>query len=203
MWTRGFVGVVTARGVLKIGYNHFDSYPEELGKNTFLAVQGWMAGTGGEIEHRAQQAEDLRLVTGDEPPTAEDILKLAPHADRSVSTGKLNDWYVLLRETQGDINAMLDCGYVEDASEFPYDSLFCEWGYLIDFQKRTFEVYEGFQKTPPETGRWAGDRSERSVGQSEYYAVKLIAPFPLGGLPVDVEEFLRVVKGASRYAEES
>jgi hypothetical protein len=201
MGTRGFVGVVTPSGVLKIGYNHFDSYPEELGKNTFLAVKGWMEGTGGEIEHRAQQAEDLRLV-GEEPPTAEDILKLAPNADRAVSTGRVDDWYVLLRNYQGDINGILDCGYVEDASEFPYDSLFCEWGYLVDFEKRTFEVYEGFQKTPPERGRWAGDRSERDVADDSYYAVDMIATFPLGALPADTEEFLRVVKGASGYSDE-
>lgn len=203
MGTRGFVGVVVG-GEVKIGYNHFDSYPEELGKNTYRAVQRWQDGGGGEIEHRLGQARALKVVDTGTPPTAEQRDELAKFADLSVGDRSLTDWYCLLRNTQGDIDAILDCGYLEDAGDFPLDSLFCEWGYLVDFDQRRFEVYEGFRKEPPARGRWAhqrGDRDPLPTGDT-YHPVELIADWPLGALPATLEEFLETVKKASRYADE-
>jgi hypothetical protein len=203
MGTRGFVGVVVD-GEVKIGYNHFDSYPEELGKNTYRAVQRWQDGGGGEIEHRLGQARALKVVNTSTPPTAEQRDDLAKFADLNVGDRSLTDWYCLLRNTQGDIDAILDCGYVEDAADFPLDSLFCEWGYLVDFDKRRFEVYEGFRKEPTTEGRWAGReplREENPVGTT-YYPVQRIADWDLGRLPATLEEFLETVKKASRYADE-
>ena len=62
----------------------------------------------------------------------------------------------LLRGTQGKPGKILRAGYYEDAKEFPLDSLFCEWGYLVDLDAGTLEVYRGFQKSSPTEGRWAG-----------------------------------------------
>lgn len=39
--------------------------------------------------------------------------------------------------------------WLHDSSDFAADGLFNEWTYVVDLDKRTFEVYEGFKKTFP------------------------------------------------------
>ena len=197
MGTRGFVGLVVGEQV-KIGYNHYDSYPEYLGVNVFTTVCRWMS--GDEIEKRVQQAQDLRLVQDDDRPTPEDRIRLAAH--RAPGVGEADSWYELLRDTQGDLDATLDCGVMIDAEDFPLDSLYCEWGYLVDLDRRKLEVYEGFQKVEPSAGRWAGrgpmdEDRDRRLGHN-YYPCNRIVEFDLGALPGDKEEFLRVVKAHRR-----
>lgn len=201
MGTRGFVGVVVGEQV-KIGYNHFDSYPEYLGAQVFDTVARWMS--GGEVEKRVQQAQDLRLVQDEDRPTPEDRIRLGVYRKQGI--GEAGSWYELLRDTQGDLDATLDCGVMIDAEDFPLDSLYCEWGYLIDFGRRKLEVYEGFQKASPTAGRWSGrealdDDRYRRLGHN-YYPVQRIVEFDLGALPGDKEEFLRVVKAHRRKDDE-
>lgn len=37
---------------------------------------------------------------------------------------------------------------LHNSLNFAADSLFCEWAYVLDLDKNTFEVYEGFNKQP-------------------------------------------------------
>lgn len=189
MGTRGFIGFAV-RGQTKLVYNHFDSYPEYLGVNVYKTLKRWLS--SGEIEHRAEQAYKLEAVAPGSKPTAEDRERLRKYSSPGV--GEPGSWYELLRETQGDLDMTLDAGVYEEAGDdWPRDSLFCEWGYLVDLDGRKLEVYEGFQRERPRAGRWKdGDPS------GDYYPVALIATFPFGALPEDEEEFLRVVKEAAK-----
>ena len=73
-----------------------------------------------------------------------------------------------------------------NAYDFASDSLFCEWAYVIDYDKNSFEVYKGLNTTNiSEEDRFYSLYD----GENDYYPVKIIASFLLDQLP-DENEFL-------------
>lgn len=177
MSTRGFITFVV-NGETKTAYNHSDSYPDSLGTH----VLGWLrkAHEGGS----RRLAAELRVVDPLSKPTDEDIERLKPYSNRGVGTQQMDDWYgVLLRGTQGSPAAMLDAGVIEDAGQFPADSVFAEYGYVVDFDGRAFEAYRGFQKEPHDKGRFAAlPLPERANG---FHPVALVASWSFDALPTD------------------
>lgn len=188
MGTRGFVGFV-ADGVEKIAYNHWDSYPEALG----VGVLTWLSGC--DLDRVRLQARALRVVAQDSEPTEEDVRRLARWTNLTVGARDEKDWYCLLRETQGRPGEILEAGVLCDAGQFPRDSLFAEWGYVVDFDASVFEAYRGLQKQPHSRGRFAS-RETWTYGSptTTYYPVALAVSWPLGDLPTE-EEFLDALKG--------
>jgi hypothetical protein len=185
-----------------ITYNHFDSYPSGLGDTVLQWLRGEVENGQAGLDSIRQRVAALTLLNEDDPPTQEDRTRLAEYADLSVSTGQ--DWYSLLRNTQGDPEAILSSGFMIDSHNFPLDSLFCEWGYLVDLDRATFDVYRGFQNSPAAAGRWVGKDVEddhghtRSAGVPDYYAVTLLKSYPLADLPRDLNAVEEEV-----YAEDS
>ena len=172
MGTRGLMGFVVD-GEVKGAYNHFDSYPRGLG----VQVGAFAATLVGErFGEYADAVRGLRLIDEDTEPSESERKNFARFADEGVSTGK--DWYSLLRECQGDPEKTLDSGVLLDGLSFAHDSLFCEWGYLLNFDTGMIEVYRGFQRDPAAVkGRFVSD--ELSNG---YASITLLGnlPFQLG-----------------------
>jgi hypothetical protein len=185
MGTRGFI-TFAVDGTEKTAYNHFDSYPDGLG----LDVLHWLREAVKSPAKLGADVRSLRVVDNNSKPSQEDIVRLKPFTNLSVSTSSTDDWYCLLRDTQGNPAAMLAAGIIEDAHDFPLDSLFAEWGYVIDLDgDGMFEVYEGFQKSQHSRGRFASRYPSRYEGVQYYYPVALKARWPLTALPGD-ETFL-------------
>jgi len=181
MGTRGAVGF-RIDGQDKLAYNHFDSYPDGLGKDVVEFVRGWLKDGRDKMREAARR---LRVVDTNVPPTAADKEALAPHADLGVSNGSLDDWYCLFRKLQGDLDGYLKAGVMPgDGASFVGDSLFCEWAYVVNLDDFTLEVYRGFQKAPHSNGRYASmpiveeDRRKNGIG-TVYHPVALIETFPL------------------------
>jgi len=102
----------------------------------------------------------------------------------------------LHRDCGSDILKMIqDAGGLELKIDktFPADSLFCEWAYVIDLDKGTFEVYEGFNETPLDPQ----ERFATLVGpqdrRSEYHPCRFKYAWPLSALPTQ-EEFLAILE---------
>ena len=67
---------------------------------------------------------------------------------------------------------------------FAGDSLFCEYAYVIDFDRNTFEVYEGFNTEPITEGRFTSD--DPTLKHDDVYEpVKLIKVYDINNLPSD------------------
>jgi hypothetical protein len=183
MGTRGFVGFVID-GTEKIAYNQFDSYPSGLG----ATVLSWLSTAVSDMDALRASVRELRVVEDGSTPTPEDIERLRGFANQNVSTQRLDEWYVLLRETQGQPELMLKAGVIEDASNFPTDSLFAEYGYIVDLDAGSLEAYRGFQRSGHTKGRFA-DRPRADTG---YAPVALAASWPLNELPTE-KDFVQAI----------
>ena len=177
MGTRGAFGFIK-NGVEKVTYNHFDSYPDGLGQSILADL------AGVNIEKLNEAFDRIELVSNDKEPTAEQIEECRDLADKSVSTQRLSEWYVLLRKAQGCIGvywAKNPLPYMINGKDFLQDSLFCEFAYIVNLDTNQLEFYRGFNEKPGGAGRYAGLKREREQGSPvpTYYGVVLKLEIPL------------------------
>ena len=165
-------------GVDKITYNHYDSYPSGLGK----VIQNFIMNT---LEVKLDEIfEKIVMINQNDPISVQDRIRHKEFLDEDVSDGK--DWYSLLRNTQGKLEAYRDTKLVNmiDDRNFMQDSLFCEWAYVYNLDTSKLEIYRGFQTTPQENRYKFQDDNER-----EYYQVALVREVHYADLPdFDMDE---------------
>ena len=182
MSTRGLYGF-RKNGVDKTTYNHFDSYPDGLGADVINFIKKHS------IDELKKFYDRIQMVQEDATPTKEEIKTCvdAGLCNLSVSTQSTNDWYCLLRNVQGDLDALYNSpvAYMIDNSDFIKDSLFCEYAYIIDLYVNILEFYVGFQHEPSILNRY-GTKSENG-----YYPCKMVSFYPLATMNEhSVEEYI-------------
>jgi hypothetical protein len=188
MGTRGISGFFYKKET-KISYNHFDSYPSGLGIQILEFIKdvnelnGW--------DRLKQRVQKLVMVNDDDKPTPAQIKEYDKlgYSDTGVG-GKIEHkldmtWYQLLRQTQGStwLNELLE-GKVKhqiDSAGFIKDSLFCEWGYILNLDKMILEVYKGFNDKPQLKGnRYTFEPGcDTPYKDGNYYSSRLIKKFKL------------------------
>jgi hypothetical protein len=105
-------------------------------------------------------------------------LKQRPYLSRNTASGIL--WEI----AEGNVDKLIS------QENFAGDSLFCEWAYVVDLDKNTFEVYKGNNKEKlEEKDRFFYLQEE----DSEYKPVTLLKSYDLNNLPT-LEEFLELEK---------
>ena len=97
----------------------------------------------------------------------------------------------LHRDTGAKILEMIQNGEVQllhNSIDFAADGLFCEWAYVIDLDRRTFDVYTGFHKeplTPHDRFYFLRDKEENG-----FSCIKLEKSWKLDELPTN-EDFIK------------
>ena len=177
MSTRGIFGF-RKNGIDKLTYNHSDSYPDWLGEQMakYCACHT--------IDELNKICDAIVLVDEDSTPTAEQKMECAElgFVDLRVSTGRPDDWYCLLRDAQGEPMAwdkFMKAGYAPlmmEYGSFIKNSLFCEYGYIINLDTNMLEFWEGFQHEPQEGNRYGEEKNDAG-----YYPCALKLEFPLDG----------------------
>lgn len=89
--------------------------------------------------------------------------------------------FELIYESKDSIN------WINNSEDFVGDGLFCEWAYVVDMDKRTFEVYKGFNQEP----LTENDRFYKFTEPGDYHPAKLLISFDLDKLP-DNEVFVQM-----------
>lgn len=194
MGTRGAIGFFI-NGKTKAAYNHYDSYPDCLGREVIKACRGIIS-----IDALKASIDAIEVIDSEVPPTPEQIARCeaAGTVDLRVSSRSTSDWYCLLRGAQGDIAGLMSgkVPYMEDSTNFLGDSLFCEYAYIINADDGTLEFYKGFNKNASAPGRYAKNKSD-SQG---YVGVRLALTIPLEELmrssEDDIDGFVKRMKSA-------
>lgn len=183
MGTRGCYGL-RKDGVDKLTYNHMDSYPTWLGQNVVDFIKSTT------IEEMKDIFDKIILVKeGTDTPSDNELVEWKLTGD--YGSGKF-DWYSFLREYQGDLSYYKkdNAKYMIDNNTFIKDSLFCEWGYIINLDEGFLEVYKGFQSSPHENRYTDSNSIRESVDDTNYYPCKLFANYPLFDIPDSAMEDL-------------
>ena len=125
MGTRGAFGF-RKNGVDKIMYNHWDSYPDYLGK----VILEFCSST--KVDEINDMFDKIEMVDEYSKPSKEQITFCVDNNiyNSTVSNCSVDDWYCLLREEQGNLELIRDIirknnkAYMIDNASFLKDSLF-------------------------------------------------------------------------------
>lgn len=152
MGTRALISLI-ANDTEHATYSQYDGYPDGLGAHV-LAFLHDKAATMEAVEKQV-----LALVPVEESgtPTEQQLEQLAGRYHEDVSSG--HDWYSHLRKTQGDLDLILQSGFVTDfgsAAAREADASYIEYSYTIDFDSEEF-IYRAGNLATPVLMRWKFD----------------------------------------------
>ena len=200
MGTRNLTMVIS-NGETKVAqYGQWDGYPEGQGATALnFLINNDMV----EFKHKLNS---VKFINESKQKEIDKFVK-SIGSDNGWMTGEQANQYrdkypLLSRDNGADILEMImesteDVNWVTDSSEFAGDSLFCEWAYVIDLDKNTFEVYQGFNETPltiedrfyyltPEADK-ENQRRKDYGSDSKYYPIRMIKSYNLNDLPLEAE----------------
>lgn len=182
MSTRGLKGFKYEDKVYGI-FNHFDSYPSGLGVEMVKTLQ-----------------EVLKVDINSIYENIKNLIVVKPEEDDSDDLYEYSqtDNYILDLLT-GKANTLLD------GLEFIYDSLFCEYAYIIDFDDKTLKLYRGFQKEPQEGNIFGGNHDHAGYYPCAYIGsinFDFIKAYPSEKVLELIQDIVREFNGPDEYDED-
>jgi hypothetical protein len=171
MGTRNLTMVIQ-NGQTKVAqYGQWDGYPEGQGATALKFLKS------SNLQHFTNQLQKCQFLkdSGGYPPSN--------FVDRDHGAEILNE---INNTNESEIKLI-------DSTNFAGDSVFCEWGYVVDFDTQTFEVYKGFNKIPlVENDRFFFLQTDG--GNHGHYPIKILEKFSLTDLPT-LSKFLEICEG--------
>jgi hypothetical protein len=175
MGTRHLIEVVNNNEIKVAQYGQWDGYPDGQGVDilSFLSKLD-------NLDTFKKQLDKVRFLTTEEINLINDKLSkreinMPPELSRDTSAKLLP----MIMEIEDDKELLL-----HNKHDFGYDSLFCEWAYVIDLDKNVLEVYRGFvTEKDKQAERWHTDNKTNNNPDTSYFGVELVKSFELNNLP--------------------
>ncbi len=178
MGTRNLTAVMID-GEYKIAqYGQLDGYPSGQGITALNILRNQIMRTPLDADEFKRKVRATRFATDDE--TEGKTISDFPQMSRDHGAKILE---IVNQAQEGMI--------LQNSIGFAADSVMCEFAYVIDFDKGTFEVFEGFNQMP--LAKEERFHAVPNAEKSNYQPVKFMHSWPLDQLPAD-EEFLETLE---------
>jgi len=154
MGTRHFIGVIKDKEFKIAQYGQWNGYYTGQG----LTVENFILGKGN-VKKLKESLNKVRFLDeeGIDKEFIDEYNRLAPKyvGDPETRTPEMVKWHD--RYVSRDIGANILSSVTHfsdeemllvDRRDFPYDSLFCEYAYVLDLDRDILEIYKGFNKSP-------------------------------------------------------
>lgn len=182
MGTRNLTIVVSNNKTKVAQYGQWDGYPSGQGMTALSFLRR------ADLKQFKKQVDKLEFFnkTEIEKIDKNESWEKYPYLSRDLGAEILNVIHLGQYKTHG-AKSPIKVGIQKliNQEDFVKDSLFCEWAYVIDLDKNTFEVYKGFNKSPLNKNERFYSKEPDSGG---YYPVELLKSYSLDDLP-DNDEF--------------
>lgn len=162
MGTRGLVIMKKNKKYCLAIYNHWDSYPSDLGYKIVKFLRNL-----DDIEEFKKKMDFVKMVPKKDLHRYSNVCK-------SISSIEILE---NILETDGKI--------ITEDYLFYINCFDCEWAYVIDFDINSFEIYKGYNEEPLTPNDRFYNKNETL--DNGYYPAKLIIKYDLNNLPMPEE----------------
>jgi hypothetical protein len=196
MGTRNLTMVIHKEETKIAQYGQWDGYPEGQGVTilTFLRNKS-------RVKKLTNSLKKVRFETKEDQQKAQEFMNNIGCPDGWMTSEKAalyHDAYPYAsRDIGGEILEMVANSkdkeiVLQDSTSFAGESLFCEWAYVVDLDKRKLEVYTGFNTEPLASDERFANIPKIEVA-SEYTPIRCIHKFDLDNLPTK-KQFLEELR---------
>lgn len=203
MGTRGLTMVVSKGKTRVAQYGQWDHYPSGQGKTALEFLHNV------DFKQFAKKLYRCQFIKRKKQKEIDEFL-LSIGCKDGWMTGEQSDLYkekfpYLSRDNGANVLNLINESsdkeiWLYDQTDFAGDSLFCEYAYVIDLDKRTFEIYKGFnQSEVNESERFAFLGGKNKNG---YTPVTHMKTYSLDDLPT-VDDYLEEMKQMEKVEEEN
>lgn len=202
MGTRNLTCAVVGGEFKLAQYGQSNGYPGGEGATVYQFVKSLAENEGKEEDFRNKLRQSRFLSSGEVAKLLEPITGGSKLYGLDVSNELKATYPTLHIDIGADVLEMISESDkllpLKNSYNFGFDSLFCEWAYVIDMDNRVLEVYEGFNKKihNGDDTRWPNSKSvpgwpvSEEIENEKYGPIVKIIQWKFDELPATLGEFV-------------